>query len=81
MIYVNNGNMRIVFDFIVFSLIGKWIWFFFSIRNNGVMFYKDCREVDIKFLFMVLGNLIFLCNSVLYIGRVGWILGVLLSVF
>lgn len=59
LIYVNNGNMRIVFDFIVFSLIGKWIWFFFSIRNNGVMFYKDCREVDIKFLFVVFGNFIF----------------------
>lgn len=81
LIHANNGNTRTVFDFTVPSLTGKWTWLSFSIRNNGVTFYKDCREVDTKFLPAALGNFTLRPYSALYIGRAGWTPGASSSAF
>lgn len=81
MIYVNNVRRKIVFEFIVLDIIGKWMWLVFSIKKDGVIFYYDCKEIEIKFGFLFFVDFSFLLYSVFYIGWVGWIFGVYLSIF
>ena len=81
LIHANNGNTRTVFEFTVPDLTGRWTWLSFSIKNNGVTFFKDCREVDTSFVRATLGVLTFPRYSALYIGRAGWTPGASSSAF
>ena len=72
LIHASSKSTRTVFDFTVPDLTGRWTWLSFSIRKNGVTFYKDCKQVEAKFEPSSLGDLTLPRYSALYIGRAGW---------
>ena len=70
LIHANNAKTKTVFEFTVPDITGKWTRLAFSIREDGVTFYHNCKEIESKF--GPLGDLTLPSYSALYIGRAGW---------
>ncbi|KAL9958858.1 hypothetical protein ACROYT_G035929 [Oculina patagonica] len=79
LIRASNGKTKTVFEFTVPDITGKWTRLAFSVRQDGVTFYHDCKEIETKF--GPLGDLTLPSYSALYIGRAGWTPGAQSSTF